>query len=591
MRLIASSLPARPAQLTVGCAILFNIQPLISLPFAFLTAWSVGEEKQHTRSCLNMMSTSTDSSGRAGKPRPLFTSPALAFRVLWLLARVLPASPLLAHTCSTASDVVLNSDIKLSAEERRWLNSLPPLRVGIIPNAPPLTVLNEASGEYRGISIDVFCFIARELGLNYELTGSEADFASLLQAVQQGELDMLMPLSRQREREPFGLFTRPYFSTYYAVIALKGPPRAPMSMVDLQNYRVGVIEQTALAKELAAIMPATSLQRFSPEHLPDFYRALREGEVDFLVHNRDMFTEDRYSAELFDMEVVQTLTQFPRNYGFYFSKTAAHARLVELFDRYLEHIDASDSIIRHEVGEQRLVERYLQQRGRLYLQRFLIASIGLSLLLLFAFLWHYRRLNRKLDASHQQVLEQQLALLEANQKLEKLSMVDSLTGLANRRQLDERLALDFAVHRRTGAPLSVLMLDLDHFKQVNDNLGHGVGDQYLQQVANELIRYCRRPGDLLARYGGEEMACLLPETPNSDAAQIAERMREAVAELRLPNPNTEQGYLTLSVGVATLNGQHSAPESLLVEADAQLYQAKRAGRNRVCPEKRLQTYS
>lgn len=162
----------------------------------------------------------------------------------------------------------------------------------------------------------------------------------------------------------------------------------------------------------------------------------------------------------------------------------------------------------------------------------------------------------------------------------------SLTGLANRRQLDERLALDFAVHPRTGAPLSVLMLDLDHFKQVNDSLGHAVGDQYLQQMANELIRYCRRPGDLLARYGGEEMACLLPETPNSDAAQIAERMREAVAELRLSNPNTEQGYLTLSVGVATLDGQHSAPEGLLAEADARLYQAKRAGRNRVCTGKR-----
>src|SRR5690554_5011502 len=94
--------------------------------------------------------------------------------------------------------------------------------------------------------------------------------------------------------------------------------------------------------------------------------------------------------------------------------------------------------------------------------------------------------------------------------LERMSMADGLTGLANRRRFDERVALEFALHRRTGRPLSVLMLDLDHFKQVNDQLGHAMGDEYLRRVASELKGYCRRPTDLLARYGGEEIICLLP---------------------------------------------------------------------------------
>ena len=280
--------------------------------------------------------------------------------------------------------------------------------------------------------------------------------------------------------------------------------------------------------------------------------------------------------------MAQILTRFPRRYGFYFSKTEDHQRLVELFERYLAHIDASDATLRHEVGEQRLIERYLRQQDRLDLQRLLTAVVALSLLLLLAYFRHYRRLSKQLDASHRQVLEQQQALLEANQQLERMSMTDGLTGLANRRRFDERVALEFALHRRTGRPLSVLMLDLDHFKQVNDQLGHAMGDEYLRRVASELKGYCRRPTDLLARYGGEEIICLLPETAQPEAIQIAEKMREAVARLRLANPGSPSGQVTLSIGVATQTGQHPTTDSLLAEADARLYQAKRGGRNRVC---------
>src|SRR5690606_35290029 len=154
--------------------------------------------------------------------------------------------------------------------------------------------------------------------------------------------------------------------------------------------------------------------------------------------------------------------------------------------------------------------------------------------------------------------------------------------LANRRRFDERMALAFALHRRTGRPLSVLMLDLDHFKQVNDQLGHAMGDEYLRRVASELKGYCRRPTDLLARYGGEEIICLLPERSHQNALQIADRMSEAVARLRLGNPDSPSGQVPLSIGVATQTAKHPNTDSLLAEAYARLYQAKRGGRNRVC---------
>lgn len=509
--------------------------------------------------------------------------PFSLFALLCLLALILPAGNALASTCGSAGNIQLRKQVAVTAEERAWVASLPALRVGVIRNAAPLTERDAVTGAYRGISIDVFCFIAQELGLRYRLLDSGGDFTPMLRAVQQGELDMLMPLSRQREREPFGLFTLPYFTSHYAVISLKGKPRTLQSLAELPDFRIGILAQTALARELAETLPADSLHALPlDEGKKAFYQALRSGEVDVLVMNKDIFTEDKYRDELFDMEVAQILTQFPRRYGFYFSKTEDHQRLVELFDRYLIHIDASDATLRHEVGEQRLIERYLRQQDRLDLQRLLTAVVALSLLLLLAYFRHYRRLSKQLDASHRQVLEQQQALLEANQQLERLSMTDGLTGLANRRRFDERVALEFALHRRTGRPLSVLMLDLDHFKQVNDQLGHAMGDEYLRRVASELKGYCRRPTDLLARYGGEEIICLLPETAQPEALQIAERMREAVARLRLANPGSPSGQVTLSIGVATQTGQHPTTDSLLAEADARLYQAKRGGRNRVC---------
>lgn len=506
------------------------------------------------------------------------------WRLLCLCGLLLPAGQAFAGTCSHVVDVFLTNEVSLSEEERSWLDGLAPLQVGVVRSAPPLADFDETTGNYRGISLDVFCFIAQELGLRYEFVEKlQRDFSAQLQAVRQGELDVLMPLSRQRERELYGQFTAPYFRTYYVTISRKESLYTLEGPTSLGEHRIGILGDASLAKELEETHPELALQVFPADNKRAFYAALREGEVDLLVQNKEIFIEDRYRYELFDMEITQILLQYPREYGFYFSLAEPHARLVSLFNRYLTNIDVADSIMRHEVGERNMIERYLQQRGRLYWQRLLMGSISLLMVLVLFYFWHYRRLSQKLDNSHAQILEQQQALVAANQALEKLSMTDSLTGLANRRQFDEKLLQEYAISRRSGRALSLLMIDMDHFKQVNDSMGHAKGDDYLCTVAKKLVKHCRRPGDLLARYGGEEMACLLPETSQYEAVQLAERMRKAVEDLKLPNLDTLRGYLTLSVGVATLEGQGGTPDELMEAADARLYQAKREGRNRVCP--------
>jgi diguanylate cyclase (GGDEF)-like protein/PAS domain S-box-containing protein len=163
-------------------------------------------------------------------------------------------------------------------------------------------------------------------------------------------------------------------------------------------------------------------------------------------------------------------------------------------------------------------------------------------------------------------------------RLQQLAITDPLTGLANRRKLDETLAAECARSSRAGPPLSLLLLDIDHFKQFNDMHGHHVGDDVLKIVGAELGRMAQRAGDLAARLGGEEFVVLLPGADLTNATAKAEEVVRRVRLLELSSTPNE--CITVSVGVATYAGGSGDPQ-LLQRADAALYEAKRLGRNRV----------
>ncbi len=174
-------------------------------------------------------------------------------------------------------------------------------------------------------------------------------------------------------------------------------------------------------------------------------------------------------------------------------------------------------------------------------------------------------------------------LREANDVLATLSYVDALTGVANRRRFEERLEAEWKRGARTGAPLGLVMIDIDHFKAYNDRWGHQRGDECLRAVATALADALAREGDTVSRYGGEEFAVILPATDLAGTRKVAESLRTRVEGLRLPSAAaTTAPWVTISCGAASLAAATDAGEHVLIErADEALYRAKSAGRNRV----------
>lgn len=164
-------------------------------------------------------------------------------------------------------------------------------------------------------------------------------------------------------------------------------------------------------------------------------------------------------------------------------------------------------------------------------------------------------------------------------RLEKLVNRDPLTGLFNRKFLFETLQREINIWRRKGGPLSLLMLDLDHFKNINDRYGHQAGDRVLKSVA-AVAEATVRMSDLVCRFGGEEFAIVLPDTDRDDALEVAERVRVAIAQLRLKLGDDNVG-LTVSIGIAQMHEHHADAAALLGDADSALYHSKRSGRDRI----------
>jgi diguanylate cyclase (GGDEF)-like protein len=191
----------------------------------------------------------------------------------------------------------------------------------------------------------------------------------------------------------------------------------------------------------------------------------------------------------------------------------------------------------------------------------------------------FNQMANRLRRSHQDIESVHQTLREQNELLGTLAVTDSLTGLYNRKKLDDILSDQFVRFQRNRRPFALLMLDLDDFKGINDRDGHATGDEVLVKVASILSQSVRTI-DYVARYGGDEFVAILTETTMEEALEVAERIRSSVDVLIIPARN-HLISVTVSIGVAPSREGDNSPEMMLFRADHALYQAKSAGRNQV----------
>ncbi|MCM8729367.1 diguanylate cyclase [Hephaestia sp. GCM10023244] len=180
-----------------------------------------------------------------------------------------------------------------------------------------------------------------------------------------------------------------------------------------------------------------------------------------------------------------------------------------------------------------------------------------------------------------------IELKRLRDQLADLAVRDALTGLHNRRSLEQHLTTECARLGRTQDWLSVIMVDIDFFKQFNDTYGHQAGDRCITMVASALMRAVKRASDITARYGGEEFACILPGSDPTAAETVAQEIRLQLQALNIPHEGSQVSpYVTVSIGVASARcGMGAAPDRWIAEADEQLYRSKLAGRDRICATK------
>lgn len=358
--------------------------------------------------------------------------------------------------------ITLQRPVQLSAEEQLFVSALPALKIASHKQSPPMSLYDRYADKYTGISVDLFCFIANEIGLPYQFIGDGyQSFSEMMADFEEGHIDVLMPVSISAERSKQGLFADGHYHEFYAVVARKSDRLHLLNSQQLSEHRVGVIEQTSIIPYLQSKTPQAELHAYKEGVI---YEALRRNKIDVAVLNKGVFFQDRIRLELFDLENIFTLYDFPRNYSFLFKNTADNQKLIKIFNRYIAAMDNSASVRFYEDGESRLIEKYMRKQDEQQLVFVLACLVALLFMILFRVSRARKRILGKLAQSHALVVEQHQALQEANKDLKYLNRTDGLTLLANRRYFDEQLALEHARHQRSESALSVLMVDIDLFK-------------------------------------------------------------------------------------------------------------------------------
>jgi len=451
-----------------------------------------------------------------------------------------------------------------NGEEREYIRTHPIVFFAAEFDNYPLSFYNTHENKWQGIVFDVLEEIEILTGISFERVNEEhVKWPELLETLEDGKASIITELIPSKDRR--GRFLWPKNSVLqdkYALISKEN--LRDVSVNEVLHMKIGLFKNTAHTELFKTWFP-NHPNTVEYETTDEAFGALERNEVEMVMASQNLLL---VLTNYMEFPGYKINILFDRSFESFLGLNKNEEVLRSIVDKALEHMDVQKI-------SGRWTRKTYDYRVKVAQSQFpwLVGTlVSLFFVIVLLLVLYYRARNE--EKRMEKLVQKRTAELdEQRQRFEYMSITDQLTDIPNRRNFDNRLNMEWRRAIRDKLPLSFMILDVDKFKNYNDTYGHQKGDIVLKAVAKRLEQTVKRPGDLAARWGGEEFVALLPNTDSNGAFELAEAIRLAIEK---------DNAVTVSVGVNTqIPGQNSTIDSFISAADSALYKAKQAGRNRV----------
>ena len=454
--------------------------------------------------------------------------------------------------------------LNFTPQELRWMKLNPDIKVAIDVNWPPFEFVNE-EGEYDGIAKDYFDYLHQQTGLNF-IPSTDLSWSQAVNKMKSRELDMYGAVMKTPERQTYTKYTKPYIQFPMVIATQKGENYIP-DLNKLQNKTVAAVKDYAAHELISEHYP--HLDILTVNDIDEGLRAVSQGQAYGYVDNLAVIG---YHIKKQGMTNIQISGETPFDAGISMAVRSDWPELHSILSKVFAAMDAETQAVINNPWLQVEYKTQIEWKKIVYA----LLPVGIVMLIVLFYNRKLRNLNRALQTSNQTLIQTQQDLRTTNKKLELLSVTDFLTGAYNRQYLDQSLDKELNRAERYQTRFSVLLIDLDNFKTINDRYGHLVGDEVLKETYRALTDQTRK-SDMIGRWGGEEFLVICPSTDLPQALELAQKILHHIEQLEFHEKFTQ----TASIGVAAYQpGDNNA--SLIERADQRLYQAKSQGKNQAC---------
>ncbi|MBM7622483.1 transporter substrate-binding domain-containing protein [Sporohalobacter salinus] len=455
-------------------------------------------------------------------------------------------------------------NLNLMPKEKKYLRNKEEISICIKPNWMPFEGI-DSKGNYQGILARFYDLISEKIGVPIKLVKTDSWKESLFR-VRNDQCDIISTVVKTKEKADYLNFTAPYAK--YPLVIVTGKEEIYINnLKSVKDKKIGIAKNSVFFDIIKEKYPEINLIKV--KNTNDGLEKVQADELFGFIDTAPAVGYIIQQRKMFDLKISGELD----------SKLSLRIGVRD-DDKMLLNI--LDKIVRSLKKEEKkkLFQNWMTIEYEKGFNYSLFKKIVLGIIIVVSFIL-YR--NYQLSKFNRRLTDLNTELAEANKKLKDMSFVDGLTQIPNRRRFDEVLKKEWKRSLREKSSLSLIMVDLDCFKEFNDTYGHLAGDDCLKKVAKSLSEAVKRPTDFVARYGGEEFVVILPDTDKKGAKKVSEKLRKEIESLKILHANSQiSDCVTVSLGtVTTVPTVELSREKFVDAADKALYQAKQEGRNQV----------